>query len=86
MRVREDKSFPNGLTTAKSQSFHVKAGILYGPWLVVGVCQSICQPVTQNWLVDVVENHRWKPPDQGGVKRSSEHLPTMPPLKAPRTE
>lgn len=51
MRVREDKSFPNGLTTATS------------------VCHSIQQPVTKEWLLEVVEKHRWKAINQPPVKR-----------------
>ena len=51
----------------------------------VGVCQSISQPVTRQWLMEVIENHRWKQ----GTKRSSEHFESqrlMPPPKInPRT-
>ncbi|KAK2560147.1 mRNA-capping enzyme [Acropora cervicornis] len=42
LRVREDKSFPNGYNTA------------------ISVCQSIQQPVTRQWLLEVVEKHRFK--------------------------
>lgn len=49
-----------------------------------GVCQSIIQPVTKEWLLEVIEKHRWKPPpSSSGVKRAhpgdSEQL--MPPPK-----
>lgn len=42
LRVREDKSFPNGYNTA------------------ISVCQSIQQPVTRQWLLEVIEKHRFK--------------------------
>lgn len=43
LRVREDKSFPNGYKTAMS------------------VCKSIQQPVTREWLLEVIEKHRYRP-------------------------
>lgn len=43
LRVREDKSFPNGYNTAMS------------------VCKSIQQPVTREWLLEVIEKYRFRP-------------------------
>ncbi len=44
---------------------------LFAPVLMnyPGVIQSITQPVTKQWLLNVVEKHRWKPPQEVGTKR-----------------
>jgi len=45
MRERTDKSFPNGLNTAK------------------GVINSIKDPVTQEFLISLIQNQRWRKSD-----------------------
>lgn len=44
---------------------------------VVGVCNTIRQPVTKEWLYEVIEKYGWKPtvvapPPHHGEKRSHE--------------
>ena len=54
-----------------------------------GVLHSITQPVTTKWLLEVIENHRWRPtPSLAGVKRKErptsegdEDATHMPPQK-----
>ena len=88
MRVREDKSYPNGLTTAKSDVL-IKILMMLGIRLhfLKGVCRSINQPVTQSWLLEVIEHYRWrenKRPREQAMSSSDDEL--MPPPKMiPRT-
>ena len=88
MRVRVDKSHPNGYTTAKSE-LNMSLVTVVMAIIIAGVCQSIVQPVTREWLLEVIEKHRWRPPApspaMAGIKRP--HPPTtnseqlMPPPK-----
>ena len=59
MRLREDKSFPNSYTTAQSECTAQLSTIEPLLFFPVEVCMSIRQPVTKEWLLEVVEKHRW---------------------------
>ena len=51
-----------------------------------GVCMSIRQPVTKQWLLEVCEKYRWGI-DKGRAKKHSleePHGSMLPPSKAPR--
>ena len=57
-----------------------------------GVCQSIQQPVTKDWLLTVIAEHRWRPEPnhfqgevRAGGKRPHDGTPSelMPPPKMP---
>lgn len=52
----------------------------YNAMPYAGVCQTIKQPVTKSWLLEVVEKHRWKPTTtiRVGDKRSHEQLSSTP--------
>ena len=94
-RVREDKSFPNSYTTATSE---LAAGGVHGSlWdqtflHVVGVCNTIRQPVTKEWLYEVIEKYGWKPaviaPPHHGEKRAhdvaNDDSMMPPPKKVPK--
>lgn len=53
----------------------------------IGVCDSIRQPVTKEWLLEVCEKHRWRAHSEGSgaMKRQSSDMPSdsMPPPKIP---
>ena len=50
----------------------------------VGVCMSILQPVTKEWLLEVCERHRYGlsiPNERGGAKPRHTRNEQMPPPK-----
>ena len=57
------------------------------PHTYIGVCDSILQPVTKEWLLEVCEKYRWRGHSEGSgtMKRQSSDIPndSMPPPKIP---
>lgn len=51
-----------------------------------GVCRSINQPVTQSWLLEVIDQYRWRENKRPREDVSSSDDELMPPPKStPRT-